>query len=333
MMRAVVFNQAGGPEVLAVGSVPKPFAQEREVLIQVSYTALNRADTLQRKGSYPVPEGASEILGLECSGTIVELGEGCHSDLSVGDRVMALLPGGGYAEFVNVSEETVLKVPDSIALKDAAGVCETFLTAFQILHKIAGIKKGDNVLIHAGGSGVGTSAIQLCNLFEANAIVTGSESKLDRCLSLGAKTAIDRNLNGGKWADAVMKATNGKGVDIIMDPIGGSYFQQNLDVIGVDGRWVVFGLMGGATVNQFSIAKILRKRVRFEGTLLRARSLGYKGELVKSFIQHVYNSLESGKIRPLIDSVFPMEEASKAHRFMEENKNIGKILLQIAQDK
>ncbi|MEM7513667.1 MAG: NAD(P)H-quinone oxidoreductase [Bacteroidota bacterium] len=287
-MKAVTFSQPGSAEVLQIQEVPQPSLSDQEILIQVAATALNRADIMQRQGMYPPPPGASDILGLEVAGTVVK----CSSQakrFKEGDQVMALLPGGGYAEYVNIDQGLAMPIPKGISLQEAAAIPEVFLTAFQALHWLGRISKGDKVLIHAGGSGVGTAAIQLAKLMEAEIFTTASAPKLPVCKQLGAHHLID--YNSQSFEEVVVKATKGKGVDIILDFIAAPYFLPNLNSLGMDGRLILLALMGGIKVESFNMLPILRKRIQLIGTTLRARSLTYKRELVADF---------SSKILPAI---------------------------------
>jgi len=327
-MKAVLQSANGDPEVLYLGDTQQPSLADHEVFIKVDAVSVNRADTLQRKGLYPPPPGVTSVLGLECAGQVTRVGKHV-TNVSVGDKVMALLPGGGYAEYVSVHHGSVMPVPEDLSLEEAAAIPEVWLTAYQLLHTTAGIKPGNTVLIHAGGSGVGTAAVQLVKLAGASSFVTaGTENKIKNAIDLGAGGGC--NYKTGNWKDEVMKWTDGKGVDIILDCIGGSYFDDNMSCIAVDGVWVVYGLMGGAQVSGPALAGILRKRVSLKGTTLRARTKEYKAELVKNFskdcLKHFKKSSTSN-LKPVMDTVFDIKDVVKAHRLMEENKNTGKIVM------
>jgi len=324
MMFAVLVQD----QLCTIQRVPVPQVSDREVLIKVHATALNRADTLQRQGKYPLPPGVTDILGLEIAGTVVSKSNSCTLDWREGDQVMALVSGGGYAEYCAVHEEMLMRVPPNLSLIEAAAIPETWLTAYQLLHFVANVKKDDTVLIHAGASGVGVSAIQLCLLAGAKPIVTaGSEEKLKYTRDLGAYAAINRHSN---WAELVMEANQGKGVNIILDCVGGTYWRNNADVIAMDGTWVVFGLMGGAEIDGPLFNSILRKRIRLIGTTLRARPLEYKISLTEAFRSNILPLFENGTIHPIVDQELSLLEVQAAHQLMERNENIGKIILRIA---
>lgn len=329
-----VHYENGGPEKMSIKTTSVPKLKEREVLLKVYATAINRADTLQRKGLYPPPPGESDILGLEVSGTVEAVGSQCTGSWQMGDRVMALLAGGGYAEYVAVPEDLLMQVPPNMDLKTAGAVPEVWLTAYQLLHVVGELQKGDTVLIHAGGSGVGTAAVQLCVLAGCTPIVTaGSESKLQAAKDLGAAAGF--NYKQGDWSDKVLEFTKGKGVNLILDCIGGSYYEMNMKSIGVDGRWVLYGLLGGGSISGDMFSQLLRKRVRITGTTLRARSLPYKKLVTDGFSKSCLPLFQEGaspQLKPIIDTVFPFHKVADAHRYMESNQNTGKIVLQIRDD-
>ncbi|KAG9268702.1 quinone oxidoreductase PIG3 [Astyanax mexicanus] len=332
-MLAVCVKEPGGPENLCVGEVPRPKPKDGEVLIKVNATALNRADLLQRKGIYPAPPGESEILGLEAAGVIAGLGPGVKKNFSPGDKVMALLSGGGYAQYVAVPEELLMPVPPHISLEEAAAIPEAWLTAYQLLHFIGRVKQGESVLIHAGASGVGTAAIQLARLSCAIPVVTaGSPEKLKIASKLGAAAGF--NYKEGDFSDGILQFTEGRGVDVILDCIGGSCWEKNVRSLAMDGRWVLYGVMGGKSVGGDLLGKLLFKRGHILSSLLRSRSLQYKAELVRSFTEealtHFQSADQSTSLRPIIDSVFTMDDIADAHRHMEANKNIGKIIIKIS---
>jgi len=323
-MRCVVANES--KEAVVVNR-PKPSLKPGEVLVAVKATALNRADTLQRRGAYPPPPGESDILGLECAGEVVEVGPGCTTRFEGGTRVMALLGSGGYAEYVAVPEGQLMRVPDSMSDMEAAAIPETWLTAFQLLHHVAKLTAQDKVLIHAGGSGVALAAIQLVKAAGATCYITaGSQAKLDFGRGLGAAAGF--NYKEGDWA-AQMKEALPQGVDVILDPIGGSYVAQNLQAIAEDGRWVLFGLMGGVKFDAPLLVKLLQKRIRIEGTTLRARELEYKASLTSAFWNIAEEKFESGEFKPVIDKVFQLDQVQEAHHYMESDSSNGKIILQI----
>jgi len=325
-MRAVQYTP-GGPENLGIGSVPIPSLGHGEILLKVFASGINRADTLQRQGFYPPPPGESEILGLEASGIVEKVSEDV-TKWKVGDRVMSLLGGGGNAEWVKVHQDMVMKIPDKLTFLEAAAIPETWLTAYQILHLVGELKGGETVLIHAGGSGVGIAAIQLAKLAGADVIVTaGTDEKIAAAKEHGATHGF--NYKSGNFDEHVLKVTEGKGVNVILDCVGASFWEQNATAIAMDGRWVLYGLLGGGQITGDILAKILRKRIKLVGTTLRARSIEYKAHLINKFRDSVGNSFEEGKLKIVIDTVYPLGKISEAHKLMESNANTGKIILQV----
>lgn len=315
---------------LDVKHIPRPEAKDGQLLIRVTATALNRADLLQKRGVYPPPPGESEILGLEASGVIADIGPGVKGRWILGSEVMALLGGGGYAEYVAVPEELVMPVPSPLNLYQAAALPEAWLTAYQLLHFIAKVKPNETVLIHAGASGIGTAAIQLVRLSRAIPIVTaGSPEKLKFAEQMGAATGI--NYKEEDFSEKIMQFTEGKGADIILDCVGGSFWEKNICSLAIDGRWVLYGMLGGKTADGDLLGKLLRKRGQLLCSLLRSRSLQYKAELVRSFTEQVLPHFQSADppLQPVIDSTFNMEDVEMAHQRMEANQNIGKIILKI----
>uniref|UniRef100_A0A3Q1BUX3 Enoyl reductase (ER) domain-containing protein n=2 Tax=Amphiprion ocellaris TaxID=80972 RepID=A0A3Q1BUX3_AMPOC len=334
MMQAVCVDVPGGPESLLLRSVSRPQPKDGEVLIKVHAAALNRADLLQRRGLYPPPPGESDIMGLEVAGTVDSLGPGVKMDWKPDDRVMALLCGGGYAEYVSVPEELLMSVPSNLTLSQAAAIPEAWLTAFQLLVFIAQVKEGEVVLVHAGGSGVGTAAVQLVRLFGAVPVVTaGSEEKLKMAEKLGAAAGF--NYREESFAKGVQDLTGGKGANVILDCIGGCNWEQNVSCLSVDGRWVLYGTMGGRAVEGDLLGKLLSKRGHLLSSLLRSRSLQYKADLVKAFSHRVlpHFSAQSASLRPVIDSSFSLEDVAEAHRHMEANRNMGKIIINVIPPK
>jgi len=324
-MKAVLMRGFGGPEVLYIGETDMPVMGDGEVLVRVRATALNRADTYQRRGFYQPPAGSSEILGLEMAGEVVAVGKDCLR-YKVGDRVFALLSGGGYAEYVSVDERLVMPIPEGISFEEAGGIAEVFLTAYQALFWLGNLQAGDRVLIHAGASGVGTAAIQLARLAGASEIfVTASTmEKLTVCKELGASSLIA--YKSEDFAERVLKETDGKGVDVIIDFVAASYLKRNLDCIAVDGRMVLLALLGGRK-GEIDLRKVLRKRVRIQGSTLRARSLGYKGELCKAFEERFLAGFVGGDLRVVVDRVLDWERVREGHEWMEGCFNVGKVIL------
>lgn len=324
-MKAILVTQPGGPEQLALGEYPTPEPGDDQLLVQVHATALNRADIMQRKGHYPPPPGASHILGLEAAGSVVKIGKN-RSGWKEGDRICALLPGGGYAEYVTVPGNMAMRIPEGLSFEEAAAIPEVFLTAFQALHWIAGLQPGEHVLIHAGASGVGTAAIQLVRAAGATAFVTaGSSHKLDFCLELGATLGV--NYKEEDFTARILDVTDGKGVDIILDFIGAPYWEKNLESLAVDGRLISLAVMGGHLLEKASLRPVMAKRLQITGTTLRSRGNEYKARLTAEFVQRILPGFAQGRYKPIIDSVIPWQEVQAGHRRMEENKNIGKIIL------
>jgi len=299
------------------------FGQD-EVLVTVKATAVNRADLMQARGSYPPPPGASEILGLEIAGVIEAIGDDVV-DWQVGDRVCALLPGGGYAEKVAVPAGMLMKLPDEWTFAQGTAVPEVWFTAFVNLFLEGDLQSGETVLIHAGASGVGTAGIQLAKEMGAKVFVTASTSeKLRRCRELGADLAI--NYKEEDFLTAVQEATNGKGVDVIIDPVGGSYLQRNVQTLAPFGRLVNIGLLGGLN-GEMSVGLLLSNRLKIVGSTLRSRSLAEKIDITQQFSQRFWPSLVSGELQPIIDSTFPINNAQQAHEYVSANKNTGKVVL------
>jgi len=325
-MRAVVVNEPGDPEQMDIQEVPTPAPQAEEVLVKVHATALNRADTFQRRGHYPPPDGASDILGLEMAGTVVETGSGVidwHED----DRVFALLDGGGYAEYTVVHKDRLMAVPPGLSMKEAAAIPEVFLTAYQALHWLGRMQADHNVLIHAGASGVGTAAIQLARQAGAHPFVTASAPKHDVCRDLGAEATID--YQSEDFAERVDAITDGGGVHLILDFIGAPYFHKNVDALATDGRIIQLATLGGSTVEQVSLRALMAKRAQLLATTLRSRSDDYKVRLTQEFAADVLPHFIDGDLRPIIDSVYDWTDVVGAHRRMENNENAGKIVLAV----
>ncbi|KAK8524431.1 hypothetical protein V6N13_015454 [Hibiscus sabdariffa] len=323
-MKAVVITTAGGPDVLQLKQVDEPEIRDDEVLIKVEATALNRADTLQRKGSYPPPKGASPYPGLECSGTVLAVGKDV-SRWKVGDQVCALLNGGGYAEKVAVPAGHVLPIPPGVSLKDAAGLPEVACTVWSTVFMMSCLSAGETFLVHGGSSGIGTFAIQIAKDKGATVLVTaGSEEKLAFCKKLGADVCI--NYKTEDFVARVKEETGGKGVDVILDCIGASYLQRNLDSLNFDGRLCIIGFQGGA-VTEIKLNTLLPKRLTVQGAALRPRSPENKAVVVSEVENNVWPAVAAGKVKPIIYKSFPLSEAGEAHRLMESSEHIGKILL------
>ncbi|XP_041027191.1 quinone oxidoreductase PIG3-like [Juglans microcarpa x Juglans regia] len=323
-MKAVVITSPGGPEVLQLQEVREPELKDDEVLIKVEATALNRADTVQRKGSYPPPKGASEFPGLECSGTIVAVGKKV-SRWKIGDEVCALLSGGGYAEKVAVPAGQVLPLPHGVSLQDAASLPEVACTVWSTVFMMSRLSAGETFLIHGGSSGIGTFAIQIAKYQGAKVLVTaGSEEKLAVCKNLGADVCI--NYKTQDFVQRVKEETGGKGVDVILDHIGASYLKQNLESLNFDGRLFIIGFMGG-TVAEVDLRVMLARRLTVQSAGLRHRSPENKAVIVSEVEKIVWPAIRAGKVKPVVYKSFPLSEAAEAHRLMESSEHIGKILL------
>ena len=329
-MKAIRIKEYGGPEQLVIAEEATPQPGAGQLLIKVHATALNRADILQRKGHYPPPPGASEIPGLEMAGEVVATGPDCK-EFSKGDRVFALLAGGGYAQYVCIPEDHALPIPEEMSYSDAAAIAEVFLTAWQALHWLGEIQADEHVLIHAGASGVGTAAIQLAREAGCKIAVTASTAeKLAFCKQLGAQQSI--NYTSEDFATVVKDWTKGKGANCVIDFIGAPYARQHLDCLAKDARWIVLAFMGGAKTEDFHFGKILQKRIQLKGSTLRARSDAYKASLASDFRRKALPLFEAGKLKPVVYKTYPWEQVADAHRLMERNENIGKIVLHVSHD-
>ena len=303
-----------------------PDLKKDEVLIRIKASAINRADLLQRGGNYPVPPGASPILGLECAGVVEEVG-GQVRNFIKGEEVCALLAGGGYAEKVSVPSGQVLKVPKGFSFEQAAALPEVFATAYFNLYMEANLSVGEKTLIHAGASGVGTAAIQICKAKGNPCFITaGTQEKVSRCMELGAEGGTVRNEEN--FADAVAKWTENNGVQVILDPVGANYLEDNMKSLTLGGRLVMIGLMGGAKAT-INLGLLMMKRLRIIGSTLRAQPIAKKTEIMNNLNENVWPSLESGDIKPIIDTVIPIEEVDKAHELMESNQTFGKVILKV----
>lgn len=323
-MRAVLLERPGGPETMWIGQVGKPVPRTGELLVKVHATALNRADLMQREGRYPPPPGASQILGLEMAGVVESKGPECGG-WEAGDRVFGLLAGGGYAEYVLIHHDLAIPIPSSFSFAEAAAIPEVFLTAFQALHWNADLAAGKRVLIHAGASGVGTAAIQLVRAAGATPYVTVSAAKREACMALGAEAAID--YNSADFAERIPAITGG--VDIVVDFIGGPYFTRNVECLAEDGCVVILATLGGSQVDGFDLRRLFRKRGRIITSTLRNRSLEYKAKLTQDFAAYALPLFETEVLKPVIDCIYDWADVADAHRYMEDNRNVGKIVLQV----
>lgn len=325
-MKAITFTTPGGPEVLQLAEVPDPSPGPEDLLVRVRASALNRADTLQRRGFYPPPPGESDILGLELAGEVEAVGSAA-SGFSPGDRVFGLIGGGGYAEKALIHDRMAMPIPADWSFVQAAAVPEVFFTANETLFTLGKLEHGETVLIHAGASGVGTAGIQMARHAGARVFVTaGSAEKITRTIELGAEAGI--NYKEDDFAERINALTDKAGVDVVQDFIGAPYWQRNLHCLKVGGRLVLVGLMGGATV-EADLGMILRKRLHVIGSVMRSQPLDNKIAITQRFRTRWLSLLESGAMRPIIDTSFPLAQAAAAHQYMEENRNTGKIMLTV----
>ncbi len=324
-MTAIGIDAPGGPDALVPQSRPVPKPDAGEVLIKVAAAGVNRPDVLQRQGKYPPPPGASDIPGLEVSGTVVAVGEG--ADLALGQRVCALLAGGGYAEYAVAPDGQCLPVPDDYDLVEAAALPETLFTVWTNLFERAYVVAGDRVLVHGGTSGIGTMAISLCKLFDIQIIVTcGSEEKCEQARTWGASHAI--NYKTQDYVAEVKRITDGQGVTAILDMVGGDYVPRNIECLADDGRHVSIATLGGAKTEIF-IPAIMQRRLTLTGSTLRARSTGFKSLVADELKRNVWSFVEEGRLRPAMDMRFPLREAAKAHARMDAGDHFGKIVLTV----
>ena len=325
-MRAITFDQPGDADVLRLADVADLTAGAGELLVRVRATAVNRADLLQRRGAYPPPPGASAVLGLEMAGEVLAVGDGV-AGWPIGERVMALLPGGGYAEQVVIPADMALRIPVNLSFEQAAAFVEVWFTAYDNLFNWGRLSAGETALLHGGGSGIGTAAIQLARWCGAVPFVTaGSDEKIAQCVALGAHAGI--NYRSEDWATRVGELTNGRGVDVILDIIGAAYLAPNLASLAVEGRLVIIGTMGG-TSSELDLRTIMAKRLSVIGTTLRARPLANKIALTRQIERDVLPALADGTLRPIIHTVFDLADAAAAHRMMEASDHFGKIVLRV----
>lgn len=321
-MKAIVVKG----ESLSWDDVPDPVPSVGEILIRNEASAVNRADLAQRSGRYPPPPGASEILGLECAGEVLAVGEGVQR-FQPGDTVCALLAGGGYAEQVVVPAGQALPIPEGLSSVEAAALPEVFATAYLNIFMEAAARPFERVLLHAGASGVGTAAIQLCKSFDNPCYVTaGDDDKIARCVALGAAAGANRHTEA--YAEKVAEWTEGRGVDVILDPVGGGYLKDNLRSLAPDGRLVLIGLMGGASA-ELELGLLMMKRLRVIGSTLRARSVAAKATVMDQLERRVWPKIASGEIRPVVDAVMAMADADAAHQLISGDGTFGKVVLEV----
>lgn len=325
-MIAIEIRNPGGPEVLVPVNRPTPSIGPDDVLVKVSAAGVNRPDVLQRQGRYPPPPGVTDIPGLEVAGTIEAVGSSVTS-WRAGDRVCALVSGGGYAEFCAVPAPQCLPAPRGMDVTHAAAIPETTFTVWTNVFERGSLRKGETILIHGGSSGIGTTAIQLAHALGAHVYATaGSAEKCAACESLGAQKAI--NYRQTDFVSAVKDLTNGRGVDVVLDMVAGDYVQRNIEVLAMNGRLVMIGRQGGVK-SEIDVMPILRKRLVLTGSTLRTRSVEEKGALAQSVYRHVWPLFESGAVRVIVHETFPLPHAAEAHRLMESSAHVGKIVLQV----
>ncbi len=322
-MKALIVNHEGK---MVFDEVEDLSPDTHQIKIEVYAAGINRADLLQKIGKYPPPPGESEIIGLEVAGLVTETGAQSKK-FKIGDRVMALLSGGGYAEYVCINEDHVMPIPENMNYEFAACIPEVFLTAHQALNELMQLKNGENILIHAGASGVGTAAIQIAKHIGAHVVVTaGTDKKINFCKELGADHGINYKVDPD--FDKVIKDNLKLRMDAVMDFIVGPYAEKNLRVLAPDGRWVVLAIMGGLEAN-INFGQILMKRITLFGSTLRSRDSPYKSNLVNGFSDKYLRLFNSGELKPILDSVYDWGQVNEAHQYMEENRNIGKIILEV----
>jgi NADPH2:quinone reductase len=327
-MRAVTLTEYGSPEVLQITEVPNPVPGPEEVVLEVRATALNRADLLQRMGFYPGPDAVHEIPGMEFAGTVIAVGPRV-AELSIGDEIMGIVGGGAYAEQLAVHERQTMPIPLSVDLSDAAAIPEVWITAFDALVAQGGLTSGRTALVHAGASGVGTAAIQIGKAIGASVAVTCSTGKVERCAALGADLVID--YTSEDYVAAVKDHTRGRGVDVILDVIGGDYLARNVEAVAVGGAIVQVGVMGGGE-STFPLGGLMPKRASLIGTVLRARPIEEKIEITRRFATEILPLFDSGDAHPVIDRRYGLEEIVEAHRYMETNASVGKILVDVCEE-
>ncbi|MSO54267.1 MAG: NAD(P)H-quinone oxidoreductase [Rhodospirillales bacterium] len=327
-MACIVADAPGGPDVLKIGQRPVPTLENGEVLIRVAAAGINRAEVIQRQGNYPAPPGATDILGLEVAGTVALVGPGVTS-LKVGDKIAALVNGGGYAEYCKVAASHCLPAPKGMSWIEAGSLPETAFTVWHNIYDRSGLRPGETLLVHGGASGIGVMAIQMATALGSKVIATAAgPEKRAACARLGAVLAIDYKAED--FVAAVKKFTQDRGVDVIIDMVGGDYMERNLEALAMEGRLINISYMKGSKMEvDFSI--VMRKRLRIAGSTLRPQSVEAKAAMARSLREKVWPLVEQGRIRPVIDSTFPLARAADAHRRMESNQHIGKIMLSVGE--
>ena len=326
-MKAIIRTGDGGPEVLQLAEVPSPTPTATQLLVDVHATALNRADTIQRRGGYPPPPGESDIIGLEIAGTVSAMGDAVESGISEGDRVFGLVGGGGYAEQAVIDYRMAMPIPDGWSFEQAAAVPEVFFTANENIFTLGKLSAGETILIHAGGSGVGSAGVQISRHAGATVFVTaGTQEKINGCKELGATDGI--NYKTTDFVTEIQRLTDGQGVDVVLDFIGAPYFERNLSILKTKGRLLQVGLIGGSTT-EINLNTVMRNRLQIIGSVMRPQSIDEKIAITQRFVERWLPALKNGVLQPVIDTVFPLAQAAQAHEYMEANRNFGKILLKV----
>ena len=325
-MKAVIRTGDGDTDVLKIAEIPTPKPAETQLLVDVKATALNRADLIQRRGGYPPPPGESEILGLEIAGIVSDHGKNTEG-FKIGDRVFGLVGGGGYAEKAVIDYRMAMHIPSDWSFEEAAAVPEVFFTANENIFTLGQLIEGETILIHAGGSGVGSAGIQIAHHAGAEVYVTaGTTEKINKCIELGAKDGID--YKDTDFTEEINRLTNGEGVDVVLDFIGAEYLQRNLSILKTKGRLLQVGLMSGSETD-INLGIVMRNRLKIIGSVMRPQSLEEKVTITQRFVERWLPELKAGTLQPIIDTVFPLEQVKDAHEYMEANRNFGKILLKI----
>ena len=327
MMKAIIRTGDGGPEVLQLAETPSPTPTATQILVDVHATALNRADTIQRRGGYPPPPGESDIIGLEIAGTVSAMGDAVKGGISEGDRVFGLVGGGGYAEQAVIDYRMAMPIPEAWSFEEAAAVPEVFFTANENIFTLGKLSAGETILIHAGGSGVGSAGVQISQHAGATVFVTaGTPEKINRCKALGATEGI--NYKTTDFVTEIQRLTDGQGVDVVLDFIGAPYFERNLSILKTKGRLLQVGLIGGSAT-EINLNTVMRNRLEIIGSVMRPQSIDEKIAITQRFVDRWLPELERGVLQPIIDTVFPLAEAAQAHEYMEANRNFGKIILRV----
>ena len=327
MMKAIIRTGDGGPEVLQLAEAPSPTPTATQILVDVHATALNRADTIQRRGGYPPPPGESDIIGLEIAGTVSAMGDAVKGGISKGDRVFGLVGGGGYAEQAVIDYRMAMSIPEAWSFEEAAAVPEVFFTANENIFTLGKLSAGETILIHAGGSGVGSAGVQISQHAGATVFITaGTPEKINRCKELGATEGI--NYKTTDFVTEIQRLTDGQGVDVVLDFIGAPYFERNLSILKTKGRLLQVGLIGGSAT-EINLNTVMRNRLQIIGSVMRPQSVDEKIAITQRFVERWLPGLKSGVLQPIIDTVFPLAEAAQAHAYMEANRNFGKIILRV----